>query len=179
MVGSGDTTVEEAIHLAGLSRKVFMLLRNCEFRASKAMVHRLKELPNIEVMFNVEVKEIVGDDLKVTGVRLWNSITETESVLSVSGFFVAIGHQPNTEIFKDWIDMDGAGYIRTIGCSTRTNRVGVFCCGDAQDPIYRQAVTAAGSGCMAALDCQRYLSGTEHSAAPDNDQVRLIPFPLL
>lgn len=179
IAGGGDTAVEEAIHLAGLSRKVYMLVRKREFRASKAMVYRLQELPNIEVMFNVEVREILGNDAKVTGVRLWNSITQTESALSVTGLFVAIGHQPNTEIFKDWIDTNDAGYIKTIGCSTRTNRAGIFCCGDAQDPVYRQAVTAAGSGCMAALDCERYLSGIEHPVTLDSGRVHSMPFPFL
>lgn len=164
IVGAGDTAAEEAIHLAGLTRKVYMLVRKGNFRASKAMVHRLQAMPNIEVMFHVEVQEIVGNGMSVQGVRLLNSITQQESRLPVTGFFVAIGHHPNTDIFKGWIDMDDAGYIKTIGRSARTNKAGVFCCGDAQDPVYRQAVTAAGSGCMAALDCERFLSGIEHAA---------------
>ena len=162
IAGAGDTAVEEAIHLAGLSRKVYMLVRKSEFKASKAMVHRLQVLPNVEVMFNVEVKEIVGNGIAVEGVRIFNSVTMVESNLPVTGFFVAIGHHPNTGIFKEWIDMDESGYIKTVGCSTKTNKPGIFCCGDAQDPVYRQAVTAAGSGCMAALDCERHLSGIEH-----------------
>lgn len=163
IVGAGDTAAEEAIHLAGLSKKVYMLVRKSELKASKAMVHRLQALPNIEVMFNVEVKEVVGNGIAVDGVRIFNSVTMEESKLPVTGFFVAIGHQPNTAIFKEWIDMDESGYIKTIGRSTKTNKPGIFCCGDAQDPIYRQAVTAAGSGCMAALDCERHLSGIEHT----------------
>lgn len=164
IVGAGDTAAEEAIHLAGLSRKVYMLVRKDEFRASKAMIHRLQATANIEVLFNMEVKEIVGNNISVQGVRVFNSVRQEESTIPVTGFFVAIGHHPNTEIFKGLIDMDDAGYIKTIGRSTKTNKAGVFCCGDAQDPIYRQAVTAAGSGCMAALDCERYLSGIEHEA---------------
>jgi thioredoxin reductase (NADPH) len=163
IVGAGDTAAEEAIHLAGLSKKVYMLVRKGEFKASKAMIHRLQSTPNIEVRFNVEVKEITGNGVSVQGARLFNSVTGEESNLAVTGFFVAIGHHPNTEIFKGWIDMDEAGYISTIGRSTKTNREGIFCCGDAQDATYRQAVTAAGSGCMAALDCERYLAGIAHA----------------
>ncbi|HEY4324660.1 MAG TPA: thioredoxin-disulfide reductase [Mucilaginibacter sp.] len=167
IVGAGDTAVEEAIHLAGLSKKVYMLVRKSEFKASKAMIHRLQALPNVEVMFNVEVKEIVGNGKSVGGVKIFNSITKEESKLAITGFFVAIGHHPNTDIFKGWINMDDLGYIKTINCSTKTNIEGVFCCGDAQDPIYRQAVTAAGSGCMAALDCERYLAGIGHLSATE------------
>jgi thioredoxin reductase (NADPH) len=162
IVGAGDTAAEEAIHLAGLSKKVYMLVRKNEFRASKAMIHRIQSIPNIEVIFNVEVKEIVGNGISVQGVTLHHTQSGEESTLAVTGFFVAIGHHPNTEIFKDWIDMDASGYISTIGRSSKTNREGIFCCGDAQDPVYRQAVTAAGSGCIAALDCERYLSGIGH-----------------
>lgn len=161
IVGGGDTAAEEAIHLAGLSKKVYMLVRKSEFKASKVMIHRLRALPNVEVMFNVEVKEILGNGIAVDGVSIFNSVTMVESKLPVTGFFVAIGHHPNTDIFKEWIETDESGYIKTIGRSTQTNKPGVFCCGDAQDPVYRQAVTAAGSGCMAALDCERHLSGIE------------------
>lgn len=164
IVGAGDTAAEEAIHLAGLSKKVYMLVRKSEFKASKAMIHRLQSTPNIEVRFNVEVKEITGNGVSVQGARLFDLVTGEESNLAVTGFFVAIGHHPNTEIFKGWIDMDEAGYISTIGRSTKTNREGIFCCGDAQDATYRQAVTAAGSGCMAALDCERYLAGIAHAS---------------
>lgn len=164
IVGAGDTAAEEALHLAKLCRKVYMLIRKSEFKASKAMVHRIRSTENIEVIFNTEVQEIIGDGFGVSGVRTYNNNLEIASTLDVTGFFVAIGHIPNTEIFKDWITMDEVGYIVTEGCSTRTNIPGVFCCGDAQDSIYRQAVTAAGSGCMAALDCERYLTEVAYSA---------------
>ena len=163
IVGGGDTAAEEALHLAKLCRKVYMLVRKTGFKASKTMVHRLENTPNIEVRFNVEVKEVLGDGKKVNGARLFNSSTQSEAILDIAGFFVAIGHQPNTGLFKPWIHMDEAGYIQTQGCSTVTNIPGIFCCGDAQDPTYRQAVTAAGTGCMAALDCERFLLAMEHS----------------
>ena len=162
IVGAGDTAAEEALHLSKLCRKVYMLVRKSNFRASKTMVHRVENTSNIEVIFNVEVKEVLGNGEKVTGARLFNNITGQESPLEITGFFVAIGHRPNTEIFKSQIDMDDVGYIKTKNCSTKTNVPGIFCCGDAQDPFYRQAVTAAGSGCMAALDCERFLSALEH-----------------
>jgi thioredoxin reductase (NADPH) len=164
IVGAGDTAAEEALHLSKLCRKVYMLVRKSQFKASKTMVHRVEHTPNIEVLFNVEVKEVLGDGVKVNGARLFNNCTQSESTLDITGFFVAIGHHPNTDIFKSWIVMDDAGYIKTKNCSTNTNVPGVFCCGDAQDPIYRQAVTAAGSGCMAALDCERFLSAVEHGS---------------
>src|SRR5690606_12404760 len=149
-------------HLSKLCRKVYMLVRKSTFRASKTMVHRVENTPNIEVKFNVEVKEILGDGLKVNSLQLFNNITLDESKLDVTGIFLAIGHRPNTEVFKTWIDTDEVGYIQTKDCTTKTKVPGVFCCGDAQDARYRQAVTAAGSGCMAALDCERYLSAMEH-----------------
>lgn len=164
IVGAGDTAAEEALHLSKLCRKVYILVRKSKFKASKTMVHRVENTPNIEVIFNVEAKEVLGDGQKVNGARLFNTITEEESTLAVTGFFVAIGHHPNTDIFKPWIAMDHAGYIKTKNCSTNTNVPGIFCCGDAQDPIYRQAVTAAGSGCMAALDSERFLSAMEHGS---------------
>jgi thioredoxin reductase (NADPH) len=164
IVGAGDTAAEEALHLSKLCRKVYMLVRKSEFKASKAMVHRVENTANIEVMFNVDVKDVLGDGVKVNGVNLFNNITQEASTLYITGFFVAIGHHPNTDIFKSWLLMDESGYIKTKNCSTKTNIPGVFCCGDAQDPTYRQAVTAAGSGCMAALDCERYLIATEHGA---------------
>jgi thioredoxin reductase (NADPH) len=139
-----------------------MIVRRDEFRASKAMVHRVLNTPNIEILYNTETKEILGDGQVVTAVKVINNKTNTERVLDVTGFFVAIGHQPNTEIFKGWIDMDETGYIITRPGSTQTNVEGVFCCGDAQDHIYRQAVTAAGTGCMAAIDAERYLAAKEH-----------------
>ena len=128
------------------------------------MVHRVQNTSNIEVLFNVEVKDVLGDGVKVNGARLSNRVTQQESTLDVTGFFVAIGHHPNTDIFKPWLIMDEAGYIKTNSCSTKTTIPGIFCCGDAQDPTYRQAVTAAGTGCMAALDCERFLSAMEHGA---------------
>ena len=164
IVGAGDTAAEEALHLSKLCRKVYMLVRKSNVQASKTMFHRVENTANIEVMFNVEVKEILGDGIKVNGARLFNNITLQESTLAVAGFFVAIGHHPNTDMFKPWIVMDEAGYIKTKDCTTNTNIPGVFCCGDAQDPTYRQAVTAAGTGCMAALDCERFLSAMEHGS---------------
>jgi len=162
IVGAGDTAAEEATYLAKLCRKVYMLVRRDEFRASKAMMHRVMNTHNIEVIYNTEAKEIVGDGQVVTGVKTLNNKTAEEQTLEVTGFFVAIGHHPNTEIFKEWIDMDETGYIKTEPGSTRTNVEGVFACGDAQDHVYRQAVTAAGTGCMAAIDAERYLAGKEH-----------------
>lgn len=164
IVGAGDTAAEEALHLSKLCRKVYTLVRKSNFRASKTMVHRVENTPNIEIMFNVEVKEILGDGVKVNGTRLFNNITSEETKLDVTGLFLAIGHHPNTGLFSRWIDMDDVGYIKTKNCSTKTNIQGIFCCGDAQDPNYRQAITAAGSGCMAALDCERFLSAMEHGA---------------
>lgn len=164
IIGAGDTAAEEALHLSKLCRKVYMLVRKSSFRASKTMVHRVVNTPNIEVRFNVEVKEILGDGKKVNGAQLFNNISLEEIKLDITGVFLAIGHLPNTEVFKAWIDTDDTGYIKTKKCTTKTNIPGIFCCGDAQDPNYRQAVTAAGSGCMAALDCERYLSAMEHGA---------------
>jgi thioredoxin reductase (NADPH) len=163
IVGAGDTAAEEATYLAKLCRKVYMLVRRDEFRASKAMVHRVLNTPNIEVLYSSEAKEIMGDGQVVTGVKVINNQSNEEKVLDVTGFFVAIGHHPNTDIFKGWIDMDETGYIKTRAGSTHTNIEGVFACGDAQDNVYRQAVTAAGTGCMAALDAERYLAAKEHA----------------
>jgi thioredoxin reductase (NADPH) len=162
IVGAGDTAAEEATYLAKLTRKVYMIVRRDEFRASKAMVHRVLNTPNIEILYNTETKEILGDGQSVTGVRVTNNQTNTDTDLDVTGFFVAIGHHPNTDIFKGWLNMDETGYILTRPGSTETNVEGVFCCGDAQDHIYRQAVTAAGTGCMAAIDAERYLAAKEH-----------------
>ncbi|HJP63449.1 MAG TPA: thioredoxin-disulfide reductase [Mucilaginibacter sp.] len=162
IVGAGDTAAEEATYLAKLCKKVYMLVRRDEFRASKAMMHRVLNTHNIEVIYNTEAKEIMGDGQVVTGVKTFNNKTNEEKVLDVTGFFVAIGHHPNTEIFKGWIDMDENGYIITQSGSSKTNIEGVFACGDAQDHIYRQAVTAAGTGCMAAIDAERYLAAKEH-----------------
>jgi thioredoxin reductase (NADPH) len=157
IVGAGDTAAEEASYLAKLCNKVYMLVRKEEMRASKAMQHRVLNTPNIEVLFNHETVEVVGDNT-VTGVRVKNNKTSEEQTLNVTGFFVAIGHEPNTAIFKGQLDLDENGYILTRPGSTYTSAAGVFAAGDVQDHIYRQAVTAAGSGCMAALDAERWLA---------------------
>jgi thioredoxin reductase (NADPH) len=162
IVGAGDTAAEEATYLAKMCRKVSMIVRRDEFRASKAMMHRVLNTPNIEILYNTETKEIVGDGQSVTGVTVINNKTNQETTIPVTGFFVAIGHKPNTDIFKGWLKMDETGYIITKPDSTQTDIEGVFCCGDAQDHIYRQAVTAAGTGCMAAIEAERYLAGKEH-----------------
>jgi len=160
IVGAGDTACEEATYLAKLCKKVYMIVRKGEgeMRASKSMVNRVMATSNIEVLWNSETKEVLGDTNGVTGAIAINVKTKEERKLDVYGFFVAIGHKPNTDIFKTWIDMDDAGYIKTIPGSSKTNIAGVFAVGDAQDKIYRQAVTAAGSGCMGALDAERYLA---------------------
>lgn len=156
VIGAGDTAAEEATYLSNICSKVTILVRKDYMRASKAMQHRVTKTKNIEVMFNTEVDEVLGDKV-VEGVRVFNNITNEKQVLDVTGYFVAIGHKPNTEIFKDVIDMDEVGYLITKGKSTKTNLPGVFAAGDVQDKEYRQAVTAAGTGCMAALDAERYL----------------------
>jgi thioredoxin reductase (NADPH) len=156
IVGAGDTAAEEASYLANLCRKVYMLVRRDEMRASKFMQKRVQTAPNIEILYNTETEEVLGDD-EVSGVRVKNSLTGEESILDVTGFFVAIGHKPNTDLFRDFLDLDNHGYIQVEKGSTRTNIPGVFACGDAQDNVYRQAITAAGTGCMAALDAERYL----------------------
>jgi thioredoxin reductase (NADPH) len=163
IVGAGDTAAEEATYLAKLCKKVYMLVRRDEFRASKAMMHRVMHTHNIEVIYNTEAKEILGDGQVVTGLQVFNNKTDVEKTLDITGFFVAIGHHPNTEIFKGWIEMNETGYIITKPGSTETNIEGVFACGDAQDHVYRQAVTAAGTGCMAAIDAERYLAAKEHA----------------
>ncbi|HTB05417.1 MAG TPA: thioredoxin-disulfide reductase [Bacteroidia bacterium] len=157
IVGGGDTAAEEATYLAKLCNKVYMIVRKDELKASKAMQHRVFNTPNIEVHFNTETKEILGEK-GVEGVKIYNTKDKEEKILKVTGFFVAIGHKPNTDIFKGWLDMDEQGYIKTIPGSSRTKIPGVFASGDAQDKIYRQAVTAAGTGCMAAIDAERYLA---------------------
>lgn len=156
VVGGGDTAAEEASYLAKLCPKVHLLVRRDEMRASKIMQERVMNTPNIVVHWNTEPKEILGDE-SVTGIRVWNNKQNEESVIPVEGFFVAIGHKPNTDIFKGWLDMEESGYLITKPGSTYTNIEGVFASGDAQDHVYRQAVTAAGTGCMAALDAERYL----------------------
>ena len=157
IVGAGDTAAEEATYLAKLCNKVYMLVRRSEMRASKAMIHRIEHTPNIEVLFNHETVAVLGDKT-VNGLKIRNTITNEERDLAITGFFVAIGHEPNTGIFKGHIELDDAGYIKTTAGTSRTNVEGVFAAGDVQDHIYRQAVTAAGSGCMAALDAERYLA---------------------
>ncbi len=161
IVGAGDTACEEASYLSNICSKVYMLIRKDEMRASQIMQKRVMNNPKIEILWNTETDEILGED-EVNGIRIFNNKTGQKSEIAISGFFVAIGHEPNTGIFKDYIHMDDAGYIKTIPGSTKTNVEGVFACGDAQDNIYRQAVTAAGTGCMAALDAERYLAEFEN-----------------
>ncbi|RCU42530.1 thioredoxin-disulfide reductase [Chryseobacterium lacus] len=161
VVGGGDTAAEEATYLAKLCSKVTMLVRKNEFRASKAMIHRVENTPNIEVKFHHELIGIEGENNLVERAVVINNQTKATSKISVHGIFIAIGHQPNTDIFKDQITTDQNGYIVTEKGSTRTNFPGVFAAGDVQDAIYRQAVTAAGSGCMAAMDAEKYLGELE------------------
>ena len=157
IVGAGDTAAEEALYLSKLCNTVHMFIRKDAMRASKVMQDRVFKTPNIKIYWNTDTEEIVGGK-HVTAVRIKNNKTAAIQEIPVSGFFVAIGHQPNSDIFKGWLEMDEAGYIKTIPGTSRTNVEGVFASGDVQDKIYRQAVTAAGSGCMAALDAERYLS---------------------
>jgi thioredoxin reductase (NADPH) len=156
VVGAGDTAAEEATYLANICRKVTVLVRKDYMRASKAMQHRVNKTENIEVLFNTELDEVLGDNV-VDGVRVVHNITGKKHEISVTGLFIAIGHKPNTELFKGVLDMDDTGYLITEGKTTKTNIPGVFAAGDVQDKEYRQAVTAAGTGCMAALDAERYL----------------------
>ncbi len=164
IVGAGDTACEEAIYLSKICSKVHMLVRKDEdgMKASKIMQERVKKVPNIQIYWNTETQEVLGEN-KVTGVCVKNNITGETTEIAISAFFVAIGHQPNSGLFKGLLDMDEAGYILTRPGTSKTNIEGVFACGDVQDKIYRQAVTAAGSGCMAALDAERYLSELEHA----------------
>ncbi|MAR44099.1 MAG: thioredoxin-disulfide reductase [Flavobacteriaceae bacterium] len=156
IVGGGDTAAEEATYLANICSKVTMIIRRNEMRASKAMQHRVNKTKNIEILYETEIHEVLGDKV-VEAVKVVNSKTKTQSKISVSGLFIAIGHKPNTEIFRGQVKMDDLGYILTKGKSTKTNKPGVFASGDVQDKEYRQAVTAAGTGCMAALDAERYI----------------------
>ena len=156
VVGAGDTAAEEATYLANLCKKVTILVRKDYMRASKAMQHRVETTPNIEVRYNTEIDEVLGAKV-VEGVRVVNNKTGKKEVIEITGIFIAIGHVPNTDIFKGVLDMDETGYLITKGKSTKTNLPGVFAAGDVQDKEYRQAVTAAGTGCMAALDAERYL----------------------
>ncbi len=157
VVGGGDTAAEEAMYLAKLCPKVHMIVRRDELRASKIMAERVLKNENIIMHWNTSTLEVLGEG-EVEGVRVINNITKEESTIPLKGFFVAIGHKPNTDIFKGWIDMNETGYIITKPDSSKTNVEGVFASGDAQDSVYRQAVTAAGTGCMAALDAERYLT---------------------
>ena len=161
LVGAGDSACEEATYLAKLCPQVHMLVRKDRFKASKAMVHRVESTPNITVHYNTEVKDVLGAD-KVEGITVVNNATGAENKLEVSGLFLAIGHEPATGIFKGWLDMDETGYIKHQPDSTRTNIPGVFVAGDAADRIYRQAITSAGTGCMAALDAERSLAARGH-----------------
>lgn len=156
VVGAGDTAAEEALYLSKLCSTVHMIIRRNAMRASKVMAERVFKTSNIKIYWNSVTDEVLGEK-KVEAVRIKNKVTGELQIIPVSGFFVAIGHKPNSDIFKNWLDMDGAGYIKTIPGTTKTNIDGVFASGDVQDKIYRQAVTAAGTGCMAALDAERYL----------------------
>ena len=157
IVGAGDTAAEESLYLSKLCTTVHMIVRRDEMRASKVMQERVMKTPNIIVHFNHETEEILGDGKTVNAVRIYNNKTGEKTEIPVNGFFVAIGHQPNSDIFKGFLNMDETGYIQTIPGTSKTNVEGVFAAGDVQDKTYRQAVTAAGSGCMAALDAERYL----------------------
>lgn len=158
IIGGGDTAAEEATYLAKLCKKVFMIHRRDSLRASKAMQHKVLNTANIEMVWDSVPEEVLGDDSGVTGVRVRNVKTGESRDISVMGFFVAIGHKPNTEIFQGQLEMDELSYIKTIPGSTKTSMEGVFACGDVQDHYYRQAVTAAGTGCMAAIEAERFLS---------------------
>ncbi len=160
IVGAGDTACEEALYLSKLCSTVHMLVRRDEMRASKVMQARVLKTPNIKVYWNSETVEVLGEN-KVSGLKIRNTQTGAEQEIPLSAFFVAIGHQPNSALFNGILDMDDQGYLITQSDSSRTNVAGVFACGDVQDKIYRQAVTAAGSGCMAALDAERYLGALE------------------
>ena len=156
IVGGGDTAIEEATYLAKICSNVTMLVRKDHFRASKAMQNRLANFDNIKVLFNHEIEEVIGENV-VDGIKVKNNLDQEISEINITGLFIAIGHSPNTDIFKGIIDMDDSGYILTDKTSTKTNIPGVFAAGDVQDKDYRQAITAAGTGCMAALDAERYL----------------------
>jgi len=161
VVGAGDSAAEEATYLANLCPKVHLIVRRDEMRASKIMQQRVLKTPNIEVHWNTETEEILGDETGVKGVRLVNNKTGEKKELAIEGFFLAIGHKPNTEIFKGQIDMDETGYIQVKPGSTKTNIEGVYAVGDAADKVYRQAITAAGTGCMGALDAEKFLAAKE------------------
>lgn len=157
IVGAGDTAAEEATYLANICKSVTMLVRKDAMRASKAMQHKVENTPNLTVLFNTEVDEVLGEQV-VEGLRVVNNVTGQKKEIAITGLFIAIGHKPNTDIFAGQLDMDDTGYLITQGKTTKTNLPGVFAAGDVQDKEYRQAITAAGSGCMAALDAERYLN---------------------
>lgn len=161
LVGAGDSACEEAHYLSKLCTKVTMLVRRDEFRASKIMVKRVQNTENIEILFNTETEEVLGDGQVVTGIRAKNNITQAVTEIPATGFFVAIGHEPNTKIFSDYLKLNETGYVVNTAGSSKTNIDGVFVSGDAADHVYRQAITAAGTGCMAALDAERYLAAKE------------------
>jgi thioredoxin reductase (NADPH) len=161
VVGAGDSAAEEATYLANLCTKVHLFVRRSEMRASKIMQARVLKTPNIEIHWNTETEEILGDDSGVTGVCVVNNKTGEKKIISIQGFFLAIGHQPNTDIFKKYIHMDETGYIKVAPGTTKTNVEGVFAVGDAADKVYRQAITAAGTGCMGALDAEKFLVAKE------------------
>lgn len=161
IVGAGDSACEEAHYLSKLCKKVTMLVRSDKFRASKIMAERVQKTENIEILMHTETEEVLGDGQVVTGVKVKNRATGETKEIPATGFFVAIGHKPNTEIFADYITLDETGYIVNVPGSSKTNVAGVFVAGDAADHVYRQAITAAGTGCMAALDAERYLAAKE------------------
>jgi thioredoxin reductase (NADPH) len=161
IVGAGDSACEEAHYLSKLCTKVTMLVRSEQFRASKIMEARVRNTPNIEILMNHDTVEVLGDGQVVTGVKALNKTTNSEIEIPSTGFFVAIGHKPNTDIFKDYLNLDETGYIINTAGTAKTNVAGVFVGGDAADHVYRQAITAAGTGCMAALDAERYLAAKE------------------
>lgn len=161
VVGAGDSACEEAHYLSKLCKKVTLLVRSDNFRASKIMQDRVRKTDNIEIRLNTETVEVLGDGQVVSGIKVIDKTLNEESVISATGFFLAIGHKPNTEIFKEFLDLDETGYIKNVAGRTLTNVPGVFVGGDAADHVYRQAITAAGTGCMAALDAERYLASLE------------------
>ncbi len=164
IVGAGDTAAEEATYLSNICKSVTMLVRKDAMRASKAMQHRVNNTPNLKVYYNTEVDEVLGDTV-VEGLRMVNNETNEKMEIPITGLFIAIGHKPNTDIFSGQLDMDETGYLTTHGKTTHTNLPGIFACGDVQDKDYRQAITAAGTGCMAALDAERYLATLEVAMA--------------
>lgn len=165
VVGAGDSAAEESTYLANLVKKVHLFVRRDEMRASKIMQQRVLNTPNIEIHWNTETEEILGNGNEVTGVRVVDNKTGLKKEISIQGFFLAIGHKPNTEIFRGYIDMDETGYIKVLPGSTKTNIEGVFAVGDAADKVYRQAITAAGTGCMGALDAEKFLVAKEMEMA--------------